>query len=62
ALGSTPDSPATLAAVYQSAVQQATLLSYLDDFKMLGLVFLALLPLLLWVRPGKGGGRSAPVH
>jgi DHA2 family multidrug resistance protein len=61
-LGSTPDSPATLAAIYQNAVQQATLLSYLDDFKMLGLLFLALLPLLLWVRPGKGGGRSAPAH
>jgi DHA2 family multidrug resistance protein len=62
ALGTTPDSPVTLAAVYHNVVQQATLLSYLDDFKMLGLLFLALVPLLLWVRPGKGGGRSAPVH
>ena len=62
AIGSTPDSPATLASIYQSAVQQATLLSYLDDFKLLGVVFLALLPLLLWVRPGTGGGRAAPVH
>jgi MFS transporter, DHA2 family, multidrug resistance protein len=62
ALGTTPDSPATLAAVYQNAVQQATLLSYLDDFKLLGLFFLAMLPLLLWVRPGTGGGRTAPVH
>jgi DHA2 family multidrug resistance protein len=62
ALGSTPDSPLTLAAVYQSAVQQATLLSYLDAFKLLGLVFLGLLPLLLWVRPGTGGGRSAALH
>ena len=39
-----------------------TLLSYLDDFKFLGLVFLALLPLLLWVRPGKGGGGPAAMH
>jgi MFS transporter, DHA2 family, multidrug resistance protein len=62
ALGSTPDSPLTLATVYQAAVQQATLLSYLDAFKLLGLVFLALLPLLLWVRPGTGGGRSAALH
>ena len=62
AIGSTPDSPTTLASIYQSAVQQATLLSYLDDFKLLGVVFLALLPLLLWVRPGTGGGRAAPVH
>ncbi len=62
ALGSTPDSPLTLARIYQMAVQQATLLSYLDDFKVLGLVFLALLPLLLLVRRGTGGGRSVALH
>ena len=62
ALGTTPDSPATLATVYHNAVQQATLLSYLDDFKMLGLLFLAMLPLLLLVRPGTGGGGPAPMH
>ena len=62
ALGSTPDSQVTLAAIYQNVVQQATLLSYLDDFKLLGLFFLALLPLLLWVRPGKGGGPAVAVH
>jgi DHA2 family multidrug resistance protein len=62
AIGSTPGSQATLAAIYQSVVQQATLLSYLDDFKLLGIFFLALLPLLLLVRPGKGGGRGAPAH
>jgi DHA2 family multidrug resistance protein len=52
ALGSTPDSPTTLANVYQGVINQATLLSYLDDFKALGLIFLALLPLLLLVKPG----------
>jgi DHA2 family multidrug resistance protein len=62
AIGSTPGSKATLAVIYQSVVQQATLLSYLDDFKLLGIFFLALLPLLFLVRPGKGGGRGAPVH
>jgi MFS transporter, DHA2 family, multidrug resistance protein len=62
ALGTTPGSKATLAAIYQNIVQQATLLSYLDDFKLLGIFFLALLPLLLWVRPGKGAGRGAPAH
>ena len=54
ALGVTPDSPATLASVYQGLVNQATLLSYLDDFKVLGLIFLALIPLLLLVKPGAG--------
>ena len=62
AVGSTPSSPVTLAAIYQSAVQQATLLSYLDDFKLLGIVFLALLPLLLLVRGGTAGGRAAAMH
>jgi DHA2 family multidrug resistance protein len=53
-LGSTSDSATTLANIYQGIINQATLLSYLEDFKVLGLVFLALLPLLLLVRPGKG--------
>jgi DHA2 family multidrug resistance protein len=54
-IGSTPDSATTLANIYQGIIDQATLLSYLEDFKVLGLVFLALLPLLLLVKPGKGG-------
>ncbi len=62
ALGASPDGSTTLASIYQGAVQQATLLSYLDDFKILGLLFLALIPLLLLVRAGKGGGGPAPAH
>ncbi|MGA7540658.1 MAG: hypothetical protein WBW93_18015 [Steroidobacteraceae bacterium] len=61
-LGSTPNAPVTLAHIYQGAVQQATLLSYLHDFKTLGVIFLALLPLLLWVRPGTGGNRRVAAH
>lgn len=37
-------------------------MAYPDDFKILGLTFLALLPLLLWVKPGKGAGRSVAMH
>jgi DHA2 family multidrug resistance protein len=55
AMGTTANAPSTLASIYQSVTDQATLLSYLDDFKVLGLVFLALLPLLLLVKGGKGG-------
>jgi DHA2 family multidrug resistance protein len=62
ALGSAPDGSTTLAGIYQQAVQQATLLSYLEDFKILGVMSLALLPLLLLVKPGKGGGAAVPVH
>jgi hypothetical protein len=49
------NAPSTLASIYQSVINQATLLSYLDDFKVFGLIFLALLPLLLLVKPGKSG-------
>jgi MFS transporter, DHA2 family, multidrug resistance protein len=59
ALGAAADAPSTLATLYQNAVDQATLLSYLDNFKVLGLISLGLLPLLLLVRPGKGGAAGA---
>jgi DHA2 family multidrug resistance protein len=62
ALGSAPDSGLTLANIYQAAQQQAALLSYLDDFKILGILFLALVPLLLLVRAGKGGGGPVAAH
>ena len=61
-LGATPDAPTTLANIYQGALQQAALLSYLDDFMVLGVLFLALLPLLLLVRAGKGGDGPMAAH
>ncbi|MGB6604686.1 MAG: DHA2 family efflux MFS transporter permease subunit, partial [Steroidobacteraceae bacterium] len=61
-LGSTPGAQTTLASIYQTAIQQADLLSYLDDFKLVGMVFLMLLPLLLLVKPGKGGATSVAAH
>ncbi len=60
--GAAANAPATLANIYQSAVQQATLLSYLDDFKLLGLLSLGMLPFLLLVKAGKGGGGAATAH
>ena len=62
ALGSAPDSATTLANIYAQVVQQSQLLSYLDGFKALALLFLALLPLLLLVRPGKGNEGPVPAH
>ncbi len=41
-----------LARGYQFATGQAALLSYLDAFKALALLFLLLIPLLFLVRPG----------
>jgi DHA2 family multidrug resistance protein len=62
ALGSAPDSITTLTGIYQQAIEQATLLSYLDGFRILGILFLAMLPLLLFIRAGKGGGGVAAAH
>lgn len=62
ALGNTAVSSTTLTNIYQNAISQATLLSYLDDFKVFGLVLLALLPLLLLVRPGKAAGGPGMAH
>jgi MFS transporter, DHA2 family, multidrug resistance protein len=62
ALGTTPDSSTTLANIYQGIVNQATLLSYLENFKVMGLLFLAMLPLLLLVRPAKGGKSGGMAH
>ncbi len=42
----------TVARVYQSAVQEAAMLSYLDAFKAFAVIFLLLLPLLVLVKPG----------
>jgi DHA2 family multidrug resistance protein len=56
------DSAGTVANVYQGVVQQATLLAYLDDFKVMGLLFLGMLPFLLLAKAGKGGGGPVPGH
>jgi MFS transporter, DHA2 family, multidrug resistance protein len=48
-----------VARTVQLAQQQVMVLSYLDAFKLFGVLFLLLLPLLLFVRPGaarSGGG------
>lgn len=57
----TSSSLETSARAFQIAMQQITLLSYVDAFKVFAVAFLALLPLLLFVRPGAatGGGHGA---
>jgi len=49
------------AMVYGNIERQAVMLSFLDDFKMLGLTFLAVIPILVLMRKPKPGG-SVPVH
>jgi DHA2 family multidrug resistance protein len=54
--------PGTLEHIYQNAVQQSSLLSYLDGFKLLALMTLVLIPFLFLLKPGKGGGAPVPLH
>lgn len=57
-----PGSMASLAQTYSMGTTQAMLLSYLDAFKAFAVIFLCLLPLLFFLRPGaansKGGGAA----
>jgi DHA2 family multidrug resistance protein len=48
--------------IYGTVQRQAAMLAFIDNFKMLGVIFLLVLPVLLTLkRPSKQAG-SAPVH
>jgi DHA2 family multidrug resistance protein len=61
-IGANSDAPATTALIYQDVVQQATLLAYLDDFKVLGLTILGATLILFFVKPGTAGGAPVLAH
>jgi DHA2 family multidrug resistance protein len=42
--------------------RQSAMLAFVDNFKMLGVVFLAVIPILLLLKKPKSGGRNVPVH
>jgi MFS transporter, DHA2 family, multidrug resistance protein len=48
--------------IYNTVVRQATMLAFLDDFKMLGIVFLGVLPVLMLAKKPKARAGAAPVH
>jgi len=50
------------AMVYGTIQRQAVMLAFLDDFKMLGIVFFAVIPFLLLMRRPKMRGGNVPVH
>src|SRR5438046_783330 len=50
------------AMVYGTIQRQAVMLAFLDDFKMLGIVFFAVIPVLLLMRKPKMRGGGVPVH
>jgi len=47
--------------VYNTVRQQAAMLAYVDDFKLLGIIFLTVIPALLLLKKSKGSD-GAPVH
>jgi len=42
--------------------RQAAMLAFLDNFKLLGVVFFAVIPILLLLKKPKLGGASPPAH
>jgi DHA2 family multidrug resistance protein len=47
--------------IYNTVQRQAAMLAFIDNFKMLGVVFFAVIPVLLLLRKPKAGG-AVPVH
>jgi MFS transporter, DHA2 family, multidrug resistance protein len=43
-------------------LRQATMLAFLDNFKMLGVIFFAIIPIFFLLRRPKMSGGSVPVH
>jgi MFS transporter, DHA2 family, multidrug resistance protein len=48
--------------IYNTIQRQAAMLSFLDNFKMLGVVFLGVLPILLMMKKPKARAGGVPVH
>jgi len=48
--------------IYGTIQRQAAMLAFLDNFKMLGIIFLAVIPILVLMRKPKMHGGNVPVH
>jgi len=48
--------------IYNTVQRQAAMLAFLDNFKLLGIVFLAVIPVLLLMRKPRVAAGGAPVH
>jgi MFS transporter, DHA2 family, multidrug resistance protein len=48
--------------IYNTVQRQAAMLAFIDNFKMLGVVFLAVIPVLLLLKKPKAASGSVPVH
>jgi DHA2 family multidrug resistance protein len=50
------------AMIYGTVQRQAVMLAFIDNFKMLGVVFFSLIPILLLMKKPRVGAGTAPVH
>jgi len=50
------------AMIYGTIQRQAVMLAFLDNFKMLGVIFFLVLPILVLMKKPKTHGGAAPVH
>ena len=48
--------------IYNTVQRQAVMLAFIDNFKMLGVVFFSIIPVLLLMRKPRAGAGTAPVH
>jgi DHA2 family multidrug resistance protein len=48
--------------IYNTVQRQAAMLAFIDNFKMLGVVFFAVIPALLLLKKPKARAGNAPVH
>jgi MFS transporter, DHA2 family, multidrug resistance protein len=48
--------------IFNTVLRQASMLAFLDNFKMLGVVFFAVVPILLMMRKPRPSAGGAPVH
>jgi DHA2 family multidrug resistance protein len=48
--------------IYDTVQRQALMLAFLDNFKLLGIVFFAVIPVMLLMKKRKGPTGDVPVH
>jgi hypothetical protein len=48
--------------IYNTVQRQAVMLAFIDNFKMLGIVFFAIIPVLLLMKKPRAAAGTVPVH
>jgi DHA2 family multidrug resistance protein len=48
--------------LFRMIERQATMLAFIDNYKLLGVIFFAIIPIFLLLKRPKMGGGSVPVH